>query len=128
MAATGFLTVRVYESNAQVPVVGACVSVTDESGKAPRLIATRITNESGIVPSIPIATPDKSESLSPGDPTPYTKVNILVDYPDFERTLLENVQIFPGIITEQEVMLLPFDDQPDAWNTTEVIDVTAQEL
>lgn len=128
MAATGLLTVRVYTSNAELPISGATVHVTQKTEKGDQLLATRITDESGKTTPIIIATPDRSESLTPGAAAPFTNVDITVDEPNYERALIENVQIFAGILTQQNLELLPNDAQPDAWNMTEIIPITAQPL
>lgn len=128
MPATGLLTVRVFTSDAQLPIEGAAVTITQETQNGSRLLASRITNESGIISTVRINTPELSGSLSPGTDNPFALVNILVDEPEYERVLIENVQLFPGILTQQNIELLPLSIQPDAFNMTEVIDVTEQEL
>ena len=97
MAEGGYLTVRTYTSSAQLPVVGATVSVTEEGTNGARLIATRITDRSGKTTPIQISTPNRSESLTPGQAVPFTKVNITIDKAGFDRVLVENAQLFAGI-------------------------------
>lgn len=128
MPATGLLTVRVYTSDAQLPIYGASVTVTQETRNGSRLLAARITDESGRIDSVRIGTPELSGSLSPGTDNPFALVNILVDHPDYERVLIENVQLFPGIMTLQNVELLPLSAQPEAWNMTEIVNISEQEL
>ncbi len=128
MASNGFLRVRVYTSDAQLPVEDATVTVTQPGASGSRLLATRITDESGLIPVLTIPAPDKGGSQSPGTPGPYTNVDITVDHPDYERVLIENAQIFPGIISEQNVPLIPIEERPQYWNLTEVFPVTPQEL
>ncbi len=128
MPATGLLTVRVYTSAAQLPIAGAAVTITQETKNGSRLLASRITDESGKITPVRVDTPELSGSLSPGTNNPFAIVNVLVDHPDYERVLIENVQLFPGILTQQNVDLLPISVQPEAWNMTEIIDITKQEL
>ncbi len=128
MAATGYLTVRTYTSNAQLPIEGAAISVTQPEENGTRLIATRITDESGRIAPVPITTPNRSESLTPGNSRPWTTVDITADHPAYDRVLIENVQIFADIITEQNLELLPRSELPEAYNMTEVVDITAQPL
>lgn len=128
MPATGLLTVRVYTSDAQLPIAGAAVAITQETKNGSRLLASRITDESGKITPVRVDTPELSGSLSPGTNNPFAIVNVLVDHPDYERVLIENVQLFPGILTQQNVDLLPISVQPEAWNMTEIIDITKQEL
>ncbi len=128
MASNGFLRVRVYTSDAQLPVEDATVTVTQPGASGSRLLATRITDESGLIPVLTIPTPDGEESQAPGPPAPYTNVDITIDHPDYERVLIENAQIFPGIISEQNIPLIPIEERPQVWNLTEVFPVTPQEL
>ena len=128
MAEGGYLTVRTYTSSAQLPVVGATVSVTEEGTNGARLIATRITDRSGKTTPIQISTPNRSESLTPGQAVPFTKVNITIDKVGFDRVLVENAQLFAGITSELNVEMLPLGENPDSFNTTELVDVTPQEL
>lgn len=128
MPATGLLTVRVYTSDAKLPIAGAAVTITQETKNGSRLLASRITDESGKITPVRVDTPELSGSLSPGTNNPFAIVNVLVDHPDYERVLIENVQLFPGILTQQNVDLLPISVQPEAWNMTEIIDITKQEL
>jgi len=128
MASNGFLRVRVYTSRAQLPVEDATVTVSQPGATGSRLLATRITDESGLIPVLTLPTPDGGESLSPGTAKPYTTVDIMVDHPDYERVLIENAQIFPGVISEQNIPLIPIEERPQYWNLTEVFPVTPQEL
>ncbi len=128
MAADGYLIIRTYTSAAQLPVAGATVSVTEQGENGARLIATRITDRSGRTTPIKITTPDRSESLTPGQPLPFKDVNITIDKTGFDRVLIENAQLFAGIITEQNVEMLPLGEHPDAFNMTELIDITPQAL
>ena len=128
MASNGFLRVRVYTSRAQLPVEDATVTVSQPGTTGSRLLATRITDESGLIPVLTLPTPEGEESTAPGTPKPYTPVDIIVDHPDYERVLIENAQIFPGVISEQNIPLLPIEERPQYWNLTEVFSVTPQEL
>jgi hypothetical protein len=128
MPTNGFLHVRVFTSAAQLPVENATVTVTQSSANGARLIASRITDESGLIAPIPIPAPDRVQSLQAGNATPFTSVDIIADHPDFERVLVENAQIFAGVQTEQEISLIPYEERPNAWNLTETFQVTAQPL
>ena len=128
MAENGYLTVRVYTSQAQLPIEGASVTVTQSTPNGTRLLAARITDRSGSVSPIAIETPDKSESLQAGIRIPFTSVDITADYPGYERILVENAQIFSGILSQQNLELIPIEERPEFFNMTEVFDVTSQEL
>ena len=128
MASEGYLTVRVYTSTAQLPVENALVSLSNTSDEGTRSLATRLTDESGRTERIAVSTPDTTESLQPGQGIPYTVVDVTVESPEYERVLIEGLQIFPGIVTQQDVELLPLLDLPPVYNMTEIIDIPAQSL
>lgn len=128
MPTNGFLRVRVYTSAAQLPVEDATVTLTQPGFRGSRLIATRITDESGLIPILTIPAPDTASSQQPGTPFPYATVDITVDHPDYERVLIENAQIFDRILSEQNIPLIPIEERPAVWNLTEVFPITAQEL
>ena len=128
MASEGYLTVRVYTSSAQLPIEDAAVSLSQVSEAGTRYVATRLTDESGRTDRIAVLTPDPAESLQPSQGIPYTVVDVTVEFPDYERVLIEGVQIFPGIVTRQDVELLPLQDLPAVYNMTEIIDIPAQSL
>ena len=110
MASEGYLTVRVYTSTAQLPIEDAVVSLSGASGEGTRYLATRLTDESGRTERITVSTPDTTESLQPGQELPYTVVDVTVESPEYERVLIEGLQIFPGIVTQQDVELLPLQE------------------
>ncbi len=128
MPNNGFLRVRVYTSYAQLPIEDATVTVTQPGSSGSRLLATRITDESGLIPVLTIPTPPATESQSAGTANPYTTVDITVDHPDYERVLIENAQIFSDIISEQNIPLIPIEERPTVWNLTAVFPITPQEL
>lgn len=128
MAENGYLSARVYTSAAELPIEGASVIVTQRTANGTNLLASRITDRSGNITPITISTPDRAESLQSGTNSPFAVVDITVDYPNYERILVENAQIFSGVMTQQNFQLIPIEERPEAWNLTEVFQVTAQPL
>lgn len=128
MASMGYLTARIYTSSAQLPVRDATVAVTQTTATGTKQLATRVTDQSGKITPIPIPTPERQESLQPGTAAPYSAVSLTVEYPGYERVLIQGVQVFPGILTEQEVELLPLEELPQVYNMTELIEIPSQEL
>ena len=128
MPTNGFLTIRTYTSAAQLPVEDVTVSVTRPDSKGTRLFATRITDESGLVGPIAIPTPDRSESLQAGVAAPYTTVDIIADHPNYERVLVENAQVFAGVLSQQDIALIPLEARPEVFNLTETFQITPQAL
>ncbi len=128
MPTNGFLQVRVYTSRAQTPISGAIINVTQRIKGGSRLLASELTNENGLTGVLAIEAPEASQSQSPGNVQPWTKVDITVDQPRYERILVENVQIFAGVLTQQNLELIPYGELPESWNMTEVFDISDQPL
>ncbi len=129
MPTNGYLKVRVFTSEAQIPIDGASVTITQvlpDGGS--RLIAVRLTDESGLVGPIAIPAPERADSQSAGKKNPFTDVDLLIDMNQYERVLIENVQIFAGEQSELNQELIPLSEYPEFWNETELIRIPPQEL
>ncbi len=125
--AFGTIISKVRTSDADLPIQNATVAYyEDASGGAKRLVGLRKTDQNGIPQPIELSAPDASASQKPddaGDPEPYRTVDVVADHPDFNRVTVRHVQIFDGILTTQEILLVPspgagVDDFPDTvYNT-----------
>ena len=102
MQATGTLSVRVFTSQAQIPLEGATVVVAEpgEEGKW-KLLSIQCTNSSGQISTIQINTPVLAESTSPnglpGNGAPFALCDVWAEQPGYAMLQMENVQIFPGV-------------------------------
>lgn len=108
MPYSGTLMTRVFTSRSQLPVEDAAVSILQhEPGGRQRLINIQTSDRSGnTVPTI-IETPDAQNSQSPGQETPFSLCDIWVECPGYQLLLIQNVQIFPGIASIQDLPLIP---------------------
>lgn len=107
MASSGTIIVNVTTSNARIPVEGTTV-IFQQQLPPGRLLRVRITDSSGITSPLTVPTVDSSFSQSPApSERPWTGLDLRVEHPEFERLLLEGVQVFPGITTIQNVSLVP---------------------
>ena len=126
MPSTGYIQVHAYTSYAQLPLKDVAVTITAEDGTA---IAMRLTDQSGQIQPIAIPVPDRSASTSPGTgEQPYTNVNIYARLRGFEQIENENVQVFPGTTTMQNLEMIPLSELPDAWDKTKVFLTPPQNL
>lgn len=126
MAATGYIRIHAYTSFARLPLKDVAVMVTATDGTA---IATRLTDRSGLTDPIEIPAPDTSAGKTPDSGTiPYTAVNVYARLEGFEQIENENVQIFPGVITEQDLEMVPQSEFPDSWSKIEVFLTPSQNL
>ena len=123
----GFLQVRAYASNAQLPLRDVAVTVTDAGDAA---IAMRLTNRSGLF-DVPIAieVPELSAGQSPNTGViPFSTVNLYARIEDYEEISIDNIQIFPNTVTVQNLELIPLSEFPAKWNKAESFDTPAQNL
>lgn len=123
----GYLQVRAYASNAQLPLKDVAVTVTDAGGSA---IAMRLTNRSGLLDNpIAIDVPDISASQSPNTGVlPFSTVNMYARIEDYEEINVEHIQIFPNTVTVQNLEFIPLSEFPAQWNKAESFDTPAQNL
>lgn len=126
MPAIGYLQARAYTSRAQIPVEDTAVSVVDNDGK---LLGLRLTNSSGLTTPIKIEVPDARNSQSPDTGKPaFTTVNLYARADGYEQILARNIQVFAGIVTTQDLNLIPLSELPGNWNQAEVFDTPPQNL
>lgn len=129
MADSGSLRVWVFTSRAQIPVVGATVAVTHstKNGKH-ELLYLRETDENGRTPQLPMPAPPTAESLTPGEARPFSICDILVEHIAYELVHIENVQIFSGVVTEQNIELIPLPEQAQPAELSQTVNITPQPL
>lgn len=126
MAATGYIRMHAYTSFARLPLKDVAVTVTATDGTA---IATRLTDRSGLTDPIEIPAPDTSAGTSPDSGTvPYTAVNVYARLEGFEQVQNENVQIFPNVVTEQDIEMVPHSELPESWSRIQVFLTPTQNL
>ena len=126
LPSTGYIQVHAYESNAMLPLENVAVSITSTDGTA---IAMRVTDRNGLIEPIEIPVPDRSESLSPDPPErPYAMVNLFARLRGYEQIEAENLQVFAGTTTNQDLMLIPLSEMPESWDKTIIFNTPPQNL
>lgn len=130
MRQSGMLGVRVFASRAQLPVEGATVAITQKTrnGKY-RILSLQETDRNGAIRPVAVATPNVGESTRPnGGEQPFARCDIWVEHEGYEVMAIEDVQVFPGQVSLQEVELNPLV-RGEAWTErTEVRPIPAQTL
>lgn len=103
------------------------VTVTDKNGSA---IAMRLTNRNGQLDApIVITVPNRSAGLTPDTGvTPYATVNLYAKLADYEEIDVEDVQIFPGTLTDQRLEMIPLSELPQSFNKAERFKTQPQNL
>jgi len=126
MPATGFLQVRAYTSQAQYPLQDVAIAITASDGTA---IAMALTDRNGRIAPIPVPVPERSESLTPDpDERPFAVVNLYAHKRGYERIESENLQLFAGTTTLQNMEMIPLSELPDSWNQFVLFDTPPQNL
>ena len=107
----GRLVVRVSAASGAVPISGATVIIRSAENTQPlTVLASVITDESGLTEPILIPTPPLSESLSPGGKQPFAEISTEVSAGGYFTSSNLNIPIYPGITSIQPVTLVPLPD------------------
>lgn len=116
-----------YASDARIPLRDVSVTITNTSGEA---IAMRLTNRSGKLDQpIAISVPNLSASQSPNTGIiPFTSVNLYARLENYEQIEVENLQVFPNVISDQNLQMIPLSELPDKWSQTELFNTPPQNL
>ncbi len=126
MSAIGSLQVRATTSNAKLPLEDVAVTVVDDNG---RLLGLRLTDSSGLTTPIRLEVPDSANTQSPDTgKAGFAKVNLYARGQGYEQILVREVQVFPGIVTMQELNLVPLSELPGAFDASQIIDTPPQNL
>ena len=126
LPSTGYIQVHAYTSYAQIPLQDVSVAVSAADGTA---IALRLTDRSGRIEPIPIPVPDREESLSPNPPErPFATVNITARLKDYEQIFVDDVQVFSGVTTDQDLELIPLSELPETRTQSETFITSQQNL
>lgn len=108
--ATGKLQINTFNETIGMPTENVKISVQNKENK---VIEEVITNSSGNSDIIILDTPPIEYSLTPGSPQPYNEYTIVATREGFDSTTIENVQILPDVIAEQNIFLKSTDNSPD---------------
>lgn len=128
---TGKLLVRVFATNAQLPLEGATVVVTTrgENGKFD-LVSLQKTDRSGLTEPVVFNTPDSRNSTQQnnGGTLPFIQCDVWAEHPGFMVMRVEGVQVFPGVVTRQDMELLPLGEGEHDLGGVDRRDITVQNL
>lgn len=126
LTAKGYIKVHAYESNARLPLANVAITVTATDGTG---IAMRVTNRNGLITPIEIPVPDKAAGQTPNTgEIPFTAVNLYARRKGYEQIEIENLQVFPGVYTNQNLEMIPLSELPGAWDQGELFDTPPQDL
>ena len=126
MSATGYIQAAAFESYARLPLEHVAITITATDGTA---LALRLTDRNGRIAPIAVPVPDKSLSQAPEDQQrPYAIVNLYAHKRGFERVESENLQLFAGTTTIQNLEMIPLSELPNQWDQSVIFDTPPQNL
>ncbi len=126
MPDSGYIQVRAFTGDAQMPLENVAITVTANDGTA---IAARITDSSGRIQPIEIPTPPLNDSQSPGSPeVPFTSVSLHARLHGYEQIDAEKIQIFADTVTLQLLEMIPLSELPSQWDKAEFFETPPQNL
>lgn len=109
VAGSGRLIVRVFTASGAVPLEGAVVVVRNTpSGGG--IIASLITDRSGIAPALALPAPPRARAQRPGGAVPYSIYGIDVFLDGYYTPIFESVPIYDGITSVQNVGMIPLPE------------------
>lgn len=120
MAQIGSIVARVTTSRAQLPVTGATVIITTPSEEGrPRVLAVLETDANGLAGPIQLPAPTTpSNGTTPGGPPPFSTYSLWVEHPAYEIASVESFQVFPNILSVQDITLVPLSGRPGNTGTS----------
>ena len=124
----GYIKARVHTSRAAIPLQNATVTVERQLEQGRELLSVQLTDRSGLTQPIAVPTPPLSDSQSPEQAKGWTDVIVTADIADYERVIVSDVQVFPGVTTAQDFDMVPLAELSDFWSQTEDFTVTPQAL
>lgn len=126
MPATGYIGARAYTGAGRYPLKDVAIAITSADGTA---IAMGLTDRSGLLQPIAVPVPEKAESLQPDPPErPFTVVNLYARKQGYEQVEAENIQVFAGVTTWQNLEMIPLSELPGSWDQTVIFDTPPQNL
>ena len=127
MATSGTLVTRTFTGRGELPVAGVTVSVVQRDPRGQMdLLSVLVSDADGDTVPIVIETPHLDLSQSPGNPAPFAVVDIWADRQGFELLVIQDVQIFPGVTSLQELPLVPRPE--DSGRGGESVEIPPQDL
>lgn len=126
MPEIGYVNVHAYESYAQIPLKSVAIEITSPDGTP---LGMRLTDSSGKICPVAMEVPDASESQLPDpDKLPYALVNLNAYLDGYEMITVENIQVFAGNTTIQDLEMVPLSIHADEFDNCTDIDTPPQDL
>ena len=124
----GSIIAQIVTSAAQIPVAGATLTISRElPDGGQELLAVRMSDYDGFTEPFDVPTPPASNSQTRQTAgTPYALVDLRGERAGYDRVFIHNAQVFPGIQTLQQIVLIPTPTLPDSYAQTQEFDIPSQ--
>ena len=111
---TGFITVSVTTATGSYPVPDAEVMISALTAAGDTVIYRYITDESGQTPLSELSAPLLDNSLDENSAGPdFSLYNVTVSSDGYYPLVSLDVPVFPGIVSRQQMILVPFTASSD---------------
>ena len=122
----GSVVVRVRSGYGFFPLEDVLVTVFSEDAESSTVLAMKYTNESGISPELvlPATVSDGSTEVMPIA----RKFTIEASKPGYQTAILHGIQVYPGVLTVQNINLAPLPDRQGEQLTEYDTEMVRQEL
>lgn len=104
----GYLQIRASAADRAIPVSGARVEVMSSDDMSS--LAVSQTDADGQSEVFPLSAPPVENSESPDEPRAYTPYIVQVSHPNYVSVQVNEVAVFPGIMSTLPVSLTPVSD------------------
>lgn len=108
---TAYLLVRVYSARGAIPLEGAVVTISQFTDSGEELLHLTVTDENGFTAKFPLPAASRELSQHPGNPHPFTFYNVQVDVDGYYTVRNENIPLYGGITSVQDVAMVPLPEQ-----------------
>lgn len=123
----GSLVISVFTASELYPVVNAEVTITAQNGENSDVLDSSVTDRSGRTKTFTLPAPSASMSQEPTVAIPFAEYRVSVKAPDYFDAVIENVQLFGGILTQLPINLIPLPELSKG-ETTKVVIIPRQNL
>ena len=126
----GSIIAQIVTSAAQIPVAGATLTISRElPDGGQELLAVRMSDYDGFTEPFELPTPPASDSQTQQTAeVPYALVDLRTERTGYGRVLVRGAQVFSGVQTLQQLVLIPTPTLPENYAETQEFDIPAQEL
>jgi len=128
MSSRGSIITRAATAGGAIPVSGVTVLVLQRRTGISALLGVRTSDAEGKTTPVQVETPEKALSEAPSELKSWTDCDVIAEHPDYERVVVENVQVFPDTQTVQTFRMIPREERPDLWGGTSTFEITPQGL